>query len=223
MYVRLAAHTRHLSHGLFSSCKARMHFKCIRLEFSFQPMLREGKKIDSCLCCLLSLHQGSCEDGGCSTWTLMHGQEFYAAGCLVNRFAYICTMWGRWWFGDTCHTSLLSSMPVIRIAEKKKRSRAWMSHVKGVGKRKAVLGVTLMMLWAQPTQSVTTWGSRHVLQLFPPQNIRMFCIMDIIFIQAAFPPERVSAHTVISLLSLAEPSNPQSTGGGDGGCSLSGR
>lgn len=43
----------------------------------------------------------------------MHGQEFYAARCLVNRFAYICTTWGRWWFEDTsqspcCHPHLLS-------------------------------------------------------------------------------------------------------------------
>lgn len=149
MYVTLAAHIRHLSHGLF--CKARMRFKCIRLEFSFQPMLREGKKIDACLCCLLPLHQGSCEDGGCSTWTLMHGQEFYAAGCLVNRFAYICTMWGRWWFGDTCHSPcchqrLLSESQ--KRKKRKKRSQAWMNHVKGVEKRKAVLGVTLTMLWA---------------------------------------------------------------------------
>lgn len=92
--------------------------------------------------------------------------------------------------------------PVIHTCyqscKKKKESlvgQAWMNHIKGAGKRQVVLGVTLVMLWARLTQSVATWGSRRVLCLFPTQNIGMFCIMAIIFIQAVFPPERISAHT----------------------------
>lgn len=115
-----------------------------------------GRKINACLSCPLS-HDWSRQRGVCfSTKTLIHGAgwEFYAVGCLVNRFLLtlpVCDalnglfLWAR---GNIV-------IPTRSQSQKKKKEEASLSGryewitLWGIEKKALQVGVTAEMLYAQ--------------------------------------------------------------------------
>lgn len=149
-----------------------------KVGLSFSANVREGKKMKNLYLLMLSIVTKATVRTGAALhghWCM--GRSFMLPGVwsidsltsALREAADGLEIWAR--VPAVIHTCYHS------VKKEKKESlvgQAWLNHIKGVGKRQVVLGVTLVMLWARLTQKC---GYMRFKACSTP-----FSIMGIIFI-----------------------------------------